>query len=82
MVVVIVAAVVVEAVVLTAGCPAVVVDIAEHPTSAWPATGQYFALGWDASVALSGVGCPSAAADGAAPSVAYSAATESLNCYC
>ena len=81
-VVVVVAAVVVAAVLLAVGCPAVAVDIAAHQSSACPATGQCSALGWGVSVAPSDAGCPSAAAGGAAPTVACSAATGSPNWCC
>ena len=82
LVVVIVAAVVVEAAVLTVGCPAAAAGIAARPSSAWPATGRYSAPGWDASVAPSDAGCPSAAVDGVVPSVVYSAATGSPDWCC
>lgn len=78
----VIAAAVVEAAVLTVGCPVVAVGIAARPSSAWPATGQCSAPGWDASAAPSGAGCPSAAAGGAVPSVACSAATGSPDWCC
>ena len=81
-VIVVVVAVVVAAALLAVGCPAVAVGIAAHQSSACPATGQCSALGWGVSVAPSDAGCPSAAAGGAAPTVACSAAAGSPNWCC